>query len=303
MRHCKFVSFTCYAPFVVRYLRKNFIFQLRKGRLHWSSCSGLAYANSDDDYNRQYEVFKRMVPHQVCQYFDSKWHTIRSQWVEGLKQHKMNLLTSTNNRLESISQKIKSVCSRFANLQNFFKDLLTCIDSLRDERDHRTVDIAQKKPLSQFPGNSIEGQYQSVLTPYAAKFVVRCTVDDCSCRFFKSMSLPCRHVMQLRQAVGLGMSVFCPDLCADRWKKDFNINSHQVMNSQLASNATYSVHTLSATSRVIGSTDKYRKAQSISNELCEVISEVPIRLFDERMEVPTATLHARKANRHVSVVP
>ena len=48
--------------------------------------------------------------------------------------------------------------------------------------------------------------------------------------------------------------------------------------------------------------DKYRKARSISNELCEVISEVPMRLFDERMEVLTATLHAWKANRHVSVV-
>ena len=50
------------------------------------------------------------------------WHAIREQWVEGLKWCQRSFLTRTNNRVESINQKVKSVITKFSNIVTFFKD-------------------------------------------------------------------------------------------------------------------------------------------------------------------------------------
>ena len=71
--------------------------------------SKMAYAHSEAAYTTFYDQFKQSVPKNVIDYFDGNWHGIREQWVDGLKNSQCNYLNRTNNRVESINAKLKSV--------------------------------------------------------------------------------------------------------------------------------------------------------------------------------------------------
>lgn len=292
----------------------------------------LSYASSEDEYTRCYQQLKSTVPVQVLEYYDQNWHDIRCEWVEGLKRQEMNFLMSTNNRLEVLNHKIKSVCSKYSTLKVFFRDLLSCIDTLRSERDHRVVVIVQKQPLNRYPATSTEGQIQQVLTPYAAKFVLHqldksshidvteeqqesgdtvllatdrgqtlsVTVEKCGCGFAKSMSLPCCHILKARQFRQL--DVFSRDLCAVRWHKDFYVSRHRVMvNSTPDGGDTCTVTSVHDTRHILKSSDKYRRAMEVSKELCDLLSDAPMRQFCNRVDFLKAVLAAWKDNKEVSL--
>ena len=79
------------------------------------------YARDEEEYFKLYQELKDTKLKQVIEYFDNNWHEIRKQWVEGLKREACHYLNSTNNRLESINQKIKSVVTKHSSLLTFFE--------------------------------------------------------------------------------------------------------------------------------------------------------------------------------------
>ena len=107
----------------------------------------------------------------VIDYFNKNWHAIRAEWVEGLKNNACNFLNRTNNRLEAINKKIKSVVQKYSSLATFFQDLLKCLDFLALERDHRAITIFQKAPVQLYTSESALYHYQLLLTPYAFSFL------------------------------------------------------------------------------------------------------------------------------------
>ena len=44
------------------------------------------------------------TPQRVVEYFESNWHSICHEWVDGLKNATWNFMNHTNNRVESINQ-------------------------------------------------------------------------------------------------------------------------------------------------------------------------------------------------------
>ena len=80
--------------------------------------SKMAYAMSEEQYSELYDQLKN-APQRVVEYFDSNWHAIRHEWVEGLKNASCNFMNRTNNRVESINQKLKSVISRYSRVTVF----------------------------------------------------------------------------------------------------------------------------------------------------------------------------------------
>ena len=79
------------------------------------------YAQDEDEYSEFYQQLKETKLKQVIQYYDDNWHGIKELWVEGLKREACHFLNSTNNRIESINQKIKSVVTKHSALLNFSK--------------------------------------------------------------------------------------------------------------------------------------------------------------------------------------
>ena len=88
----------------------------------------LVYSSSEEECKNHYAELLKSSPQSVIQYYDANWHSIKDEWVECNKYLSFTVGEKTNNRLESINGKLKSVCSRFANLSCFFDlFLLFCL--------------------------------------------------------------------------------------------------------------------------------------------------------------------------------
>ena len=76
----------------------------------------LVYSQSDSDYMENYQQLLQSGLRSVISYFNDNWHDIRYEWVQGYKGANFTLGETTNNRVESINGKIKSVCSRLVKI-------------------------------------------------------------------------------------------------------------------------------------------------------------------------------------------
>jgi zinc finger SWIM domain-containing protein 3 len=266
----------------------------------------LTYATTLEQYKQLRSELHATDIESVVNYFEENWHPINVQWVEGLKSRNTTYLNRTNNRVESINQKIKSVCSNFSDLGTFFDELLLAIQSLRNARDHRAIVIMQKRAVVPYSSDSVEAAYMQVLTPYAFSFVVKqielCekvklpdhasfneTVEiitsattvktshfSCECSFWTAMNLPCRHIIALRKAAGVSM--FDANLIATRCKMDYYRSKHCVLKDSRSGGTLPATSTSCVveppTVSILSQGQKYRKAFQLCQQalLCCVRS-------------------------------
>ncbi len=209
--------------------------------------TAIAYSGSQQEYEDNYNDLKVSGLKSVIDYFDTNWHPICHQWVECFKGANFTVGERTNNRLESINAKIKSVCSKYASLTTFFDQFFAVLACLRNERDHSTLMALVKKPVLAFPPNSPEVKFAEFLTPYATTYVhkqlvlhartniqndtgIHCEVassngllivtpNRCQCTFWTSMHLPCRHIFTVREH--RHVPLFSTDGVAARWTNDY----------------------------------------------------------------------------------
>ena len=134
----------------------------------------------------------------------------------------------------------------------FFHDLMTCIAFLQAERKHRALARAVKVPaphvllnddlklyekyLTPFAFNHVEKQFNKIssvqfTTDSSTHFLVQhhdghilAAVDSCSCAFFESMKLPCKHIFAARRRSSLSM--YSEDLCDVRWTNSHYRSKH-----------------------------------------------------------------------------
>ena len=283
--------------------------------------SKMVYARSEEEYGELYENLKN-TPRNVIEYyyFDKNWHTIRHQWVDGLKNAFCNFMNRTNNRVESINQKLKSVITRYSGVTQFFQDLMKCLTTLKVERDHRALEITMKRRVSNFSEDSAFGQHMSLLTPYAFEYVktqleqskkvkntdlennideescsikyngktIICSIHTCSCGFVSAMQLPCKHIFAVRQWKSL--SEYDEILCADRWKLWHFTSNHRAYCTKSQDNFNSSSDSIIEVSQhvsghVLSEQQKYRKAFKMAQTLSQQLSTFGMRDFNEGMEV------------------
>ena len=169
----------------------------------------------------------------VKDYLFGNWYPIKDQWVSCFKDSIFNLGETTNNRLESANAKIKSVCSRYGTLLQFFTEMSALLGVLRNERTHQQLMGPSRLPteIESFDEDLLA--YAEVLTPYAFKHVkkqvelanlltveqvlpedkvvikshslgqVTVTPHTCQCTYPVKMGLPCRHILKARTVLNL----------------------------------------------------------------------------------------------------
>lgn len=207
----------------------------------------MVYATTDEEYDQLYQSFKESVLQEVLEYFDKNWHPIRHEWVLGIKARSGSFLNNTNNRLESINSKLKQVINRHSSLEEFIHNFFIILSALRTERDHKTAIMFQKVKIYPFIEDSPELYYSQLLTSYAFSFVekqfklvpkvgelklndniwtlktsagsVTVTPTNCTCLFFSSMRLPCRHILCLCDK--LNIALFDSELCDKCWTSEY----------------------------------------------------------------------------------
>lgn len=72
----------------------------------------IVYSDSTDEYARNVEMLESTGIESVYNYFNDNWAPIKEEFIECFKGRNLTLGNRTNNRLESINEKIKSVCSK-----------------------------------------------------------------------------------------------------------------------------------------------------------------------------------------------
>ncbi|KAG8175780.1 hypothetical protein JTE90_029264 [Oedothorax gibbosus] len=150
----------------------------------------------------------------------------------------------TNNRLESINGKIKSVVTKNSSLEGFISSFFSYIKSIRYERDREATTALLRVP-DVFPPNSAEESYPKALLPYPFSRLLKqlemsantkmteegslgnftkykgILLDvsplTCQCLWHKSMRMPCAHVLSVRRK--LNISMFDLNFCDPRWIK------------------------------------------------------------------------------------
>ena len=214
----------------------------------------MAYATSEEGYSDIYDRFCSCAPPTVVEYVRENWHPIHEQWVMGMKFSTGNFLNSTNNRLECINQKLKSVISRYSSLEEFIEKYFLILRVLRSERDQKAALTVQKVPVTFHDATDVSLDYMKYLTPYAYQFVskqlsfkdkvnlpeptedtfsvvssegeIKVTPTTCTCSSWLSMKLPCRHILAVRSR--LNLNVFDELLCDKRWSAEYYRASQRV---------------------------------------------------------------------------
>lgn len=271
----------------------------------------MVYAESRQAYNRQYNSLQALNSVDVMNYFDQNWHNITEQWVAYLVNRFRHYENRTNNRLEVLNQKIKSVVTKYSNLTKFFNSLISLMSSYNSERDHKAADNILRRPLTTHLDSAYDEKYASFLTYYAyLKYkrqsqlsneiefnqltdvhaecienntVVNVTEQDCSCPFFQTMCLPCAHIIKF--FLLNEREVYDETLCADRWMKT---------KSQFASEFDYVIpiiptqaqaHIVTVPSqqirRNLTPNEKFRAAEKETKKICEIFAEKNQSRFEE----------------------
>lgn len=283
----------------------------------------IAYSSTAEKYESNRRLLNDTGFTKVSEYFEANWHPIRCEWVTCFI-NTFNFNNRTNNRLESINQKIKSVCSAFSDLETFFQDFRTVVSSLRIERDSKALVCTSKVSVFGI-GTTVEAQYTRLLTPYAAKFVRRqfekrskvkivdgCVTTaetflyECSCSFYQSMKLPCKHIFALRESNEQPM--FDETLVHKRWRLDNYRTSH------VAHNMTADGSCANSSASIIVSTNemhqpqpktqhqKYNAAQILALRIATLVSETGISEFNNKMSILNSILQLWENGKSICVI-
>ena len=130
----------------------------------------LAYSRSSKEFEKHLQALEN-TSSSVKEYIEINWVPIKEQWVTCFKDNTMNLGDRTNNRLESTFGKLKSVCSKYASLLQFFHEFFAVLASLRNERNHHFLMTFTRRPIDYVTFDGILKNYSDFLTPYSFEFV------------------------------------------------------------------------------------------------------------------------------------
>jgi zinc finger SWIM domain-containing protein 3 len=186
----------------------------------------MAYSRSSLEYDSLYTELCNLKLPEVTKYFDENWHTIRSEWTLHGKNEWNNYMNYTNNRVESLNQKIKIIGNHYATLLSFFDNVVQSYSVISSERDIKVIKSSMKVVRQRFDDIVLQ-RYNEFLTSYVFEKVldeykksekvpfvsykdavaltkygrfqeVFTKEDTCTCGFYKTMHLPCRHIFQFR---------------------------------------------------------------------------------------------------------
>lgn len=88
----------------------------------------LIYSFSEEEYKEVYEKLCTVAPKKFIDYFNTHWHSIRREWTDWGMIYK-NLGNLTNNRLESLNAKLKSIIQKMNSLVDFLIKFFKWVDS------------------------------------------------------------------------------------------------------------------------------------------------------------------------------
>lgn len=171
----------------------------------------MSYSKSIEEYEKTYESMTQLLPTQVMKYFDNNWNPIKKEWVDAFIND--NFLIFTNSSTESLNQSLNSVMRKLSSLEEFLTNFFIELYIERTEKDHKAIKGIHKTPiisnifpikkysacLNEYAFSHVEKQYLASLKMNDSSLEnVGVTITLCTCKFFRAMKLPCRHIFKNR---------------------------------------------------------------------------------------------------------
>ena len=236
----------------------------------------------------------------------NSWDCIKEQWVSGLFESE-SLGNRTNNRVESLNQKIKQVIDRNAKFDAFAADLVCFLCMHRTEINGKICKTANKIPTKIASDGSADSQYRRILTGYAYKLVAsqiqksrsvqvtetgdqfscsgenknyQVTETSCTCEFKKQFKLPCKHLLAVRFRKDLHL--FSEDLIDNRWTKAKYLDNLNIVNQTTTVNEIQTV-ALSPAQKPRSQQERFKKCFRIAQRIASVTAEYTGTNYDVKV--------------------
>ncbi|XP_053376767.1 zinc finger SWIM domain-containing protein 3-like [Mercenaria mercenaria] len=281
----------------------------------------IAYSNSLSEYKDNKELLEGTNIQPAIAYFSQHWDSIKDQWVVGLSSS-YSLGNKTNNRLESINQKIKQVVDKNAKFDSFAADMCTFLETHRTEIDGKVCQASSKVPvtyvgdetnvktilrqnLTPYAFNILDkelNRYENVdLMPHAAdsfkvnNTAIIATSESCSCTFNSQFILPCRHIFAVRAK--LEQPIYDETLIPRRWTRKHYLHSLHITQTDNIMSTDRQQKTAKPTSQQ----QRYRAAFHISQRLASCAAEETGGVFDLRLQQLSTLLQAWERGKDVVI--
>jgi len=263
------------------------------------------YTESTEEYNSLKDDITNSVPQKVADYFQRNWWDKSKFWATSENRSVLKLKATTTNHLESFHAKIKkylnvhiSLASAIENLTMFDNGQITtslrsaviransvCYRSstMQDDTVNTVLNtltrfaadlVIQQLTLSRTVNYAITVANSEYIVSYKEK-QHSATPTVCECSFHKQMKLPCRHILFIRQQ--LGLPVFDASLVHGRFCQDL-ASTHQ---SQNFSSALSTVFVSSANTKT--AEGRYRKATALFSDMASYLSVLSEQEFLEKV--------------------
>ncbi|KAE9242549.1 hypothetical protein PF004_g6550 [Phytophthora fragariae] len=238
-------------------------------------------------------------------YFLENCHKCREMWCSYLRDNAVHLGNSTNNRLESSWQKIKTLVDRNVDIdetvttliwwakvkQKDFTTAMTRVGQVFDPVHHTSAELRRiSQMFSKYAFDIVKQQYDVAVSPNllyvvcqegtniysVASAATTCRVDV-SLWISNSMigttqKLPCRHFMYLRKIMRCQTLVPCGFL-NDRWQYNSAAMLERFIQRDFdVSGYSEGIYEHQTRKRTVSQTEKYRVALTESKRIAEVIS-------------------------------
>lgn len=200
----------------------------------------MVHTKEESRFDEYYNKFCEIAPPKAREYYDKNWHPIKEEWATCF----MLILTKgnfTNNRTESMNSHIKKFIPLGCTLCDFFEDFFLWLNSRNDEQRLKM----SKRLIKRFRDNiyskeSTEFKYKELLSDHGFKKIleelpsrnpltiskatnegtfegicggkaIMVTAQECDCYFYVTYRLPCRHVFNVREQ--LGLDLYAEEIC------------------------------------------------------------------------------------------
>lgn len=268
----------------------------------------MIYCDTEEMYLDLYQQLTDIGSDQLLQYFNNEWHVenIRKMWAGYIVNKVSHFENRTNNRTESFNQKLKKVLTAQAPLKRFFSNVIVVMETMKDERDHRTITKSEKSSTKKIEEELFITQYRKTLTSFgfsklkpetdavpnvqftqtsdinALTFitennVIVTTLVKCNCDFQSVMKLPCRHILKFRKDGGL--DPFDLSLCHPRWMKT---TLSQIERADIVHSSTEVINLPAP--RALSNNQKYRVINAVFQNISDFMKIMPQAEFDTYLQ-------------------
>ena len=280
-----------------------------------------AYSRSLEEYECHKQTLANLNVTAFDSYFQNSWDPIKEQWVIGLTES-TSLGNNTNNRVESMNQKIKQVIDKNAKFDAFASDLVHFLHMHRTEINGKICKTVNKVSTAAKERNSDDFNYHRQLTDYGYNLVSSqlqkhadieiietwngstcisngreyvITESTCTCDFYHQYKLPCKHIFALRKKKEL--SLFEDSLVSERWTK----SKYLGLLNQTATDAHIETFSSQPTRRAVSQQERFRQAFRVSQKLASVAAENTGIRFEVRLNQLKELLSAWENSQDVVI--